>query len=59
VIDHSEAPSHCDEVDAQFLALVCADEELLYAEFDETSAGGRCTGKTRLAPAPPTPPAAM
>jgi hypothetical protein len=34
VIDRSEALSHRHEVDAQFLALVCADEELLRAEFD-------------------------
>ena len=59
MLDRYEALSHWDEADAQFLALVCADENLLRAELDAIIAAGRCTGKTPLAPAPPTPPAAM
>jgi hypothetical protein len=40
VLDRYEALSHWDEVDAQFLALVCADEDLLRAEFDAIIAAG-------------------
>jgi hypothetical protein len=36
------AARHADDVDAQFLALMCADEDLLRAEFDAIIAAGWC-----------------
>ena len=39
-MDHAAALSRGDELNAQFLALVCADEELLCAEFDAIIAAG-------------------
>jgi hypothetical protein len=39
-MDHAVALSRGDELNEQFLALVCADEELLCAEFDAIIAAG-------------------
>src|SRR4029078_9536181 len=39
-MDHAAALSRGDELNAQFLDLVCGDEELLCAEFDAIIAAG-------------------
>jgi hypothetical protein len=59
VIDRAVAFSPQDEMDAQFLALVYADEELLRAEFDAIIAAGWACARPRRsrhsAGAPPSP----